>query len=216
MIVTLNLSPVETVGVFHCNLVPRLHAYLSSDCSSIDFLCANWWPIRSAYWPGSCQSISVDGWWVGFNYSEVDWQCIGSAFVFQLKCSSVIAMCGLCIWPPSRHFSRVPIVHLFPGYLRNCPPIGLGLALLVSIDRQWNLCCQHCERCGGSFHGLKYKLIDGLNRPPLRLIVGPHSTLVPRLLAQLSSDWCRIDIELVTDWHDIWTYANWCQLSLVN
>ena len=25
----------------------------------------------------------------------MDWQCIGSAFVFQLKCSSVIAMCGL-------------------------------------------------------------------------------------------------------------------------
>ena len=40
----------------------------------------------------------------------------------------------------------------------------------------------------------------------MTLRTGPHSALVPRLLAQLSSDWCRIDIELVTDWHDI------CQL----
>ena len=135
MIVTLNLSPVETVGVFHCNLFPRLHAYLSSDCSSIDFLCANWWPIKSGYWPGSCQSISVGGWWVGINYSEVDWQYFGSAFVFQLKCSSVIAMCGL-----------LQFVYLTP--------------------------------------------VETLQS-------GPHSTLVPRLLAKLSSDWSGIGVTCV-------------------
>ena len=43
---------------------------------------------------------------------------------------------------------------------------------------------------------------------------GPHSVLVPRSLAELSSDWCRIDIGFVTDWHDLCqSAANWCQSS---
>ena len=38
------------------------------------------------------------------------------------------------------------------------------------------------------------------NCPPLRLVVGPRRILVPWLLAQMSSDWHRIDIGLTLDW----------------
>ena len=39
---------------------------------------------------------------------------------------------GLLDRPAWRHFGRVPTVHLFPGHLRNCPPIGVGLTLGLS------------------------------------------------------------------------------------
>ena len=55
------------------------------------------------------------------------------------------------------------------------------------------------------------------NRPPLRLVVGPNRRLVPRSLAELYSDWCRIDIGLFTDWQDICqSSTNCCQSSLLS
>ena len=48
----------------------------------------------------------------------------------------------------------------------------------------------------------------------MTLRTGPHSALVPRLCAQLFSDWSGIDIAFVNDWHDLCqSTANWCQSS---
>ena len=48
----------------------------------------------------------------------------------------------------------------------------------------------------------------------MTLRTGPHSALVPRLCAQLFSDWSGIDIAFVNDWHDLCqSAANWCQSS---
>ena len=49
-----------------------------------------------------------------------------------------------------------------------------------------------------------------LNRSPLRPAVGPHSTLVPWLLAQRSSDWFSIGFRLATDWSGLCQSAADC------
>ena len=71
--------------------------------------------------------------------------------------------------------------NLFPFLLRSCLPLTLfGMA--------------NANRCQSSYEG-------HWNRPLLRLVACPYSTLVPWLLAQTSSDWPLIGA----------TYVNACQ-----
>ena len=110
--------------------------------------------------------------------------------------------------------------------LTNRSKTGIGLVDRSKFGRRGRgevkYCC--CKICPPHQSAVMDRWIDVVSAFELSLFVrpssvmtlrsGPHSALVPRSLTQLFSDWCRIDIGFVTDWHDLCQFtANWCHSS---
>ena len=161
VILTMNLSAVETIGVLHSNLVLRLYAHSSSDWPSIDFHYAKigWFTWIALIYIGWCMvgwieflwnGSQVDGawldmwWWIGLsgdglavdwlsgNVWALHWCLSGSVMVSSLHVCFV-AVCGLV---PRRDTSVGSHSTLVPRLLAHLSSDCLGLAWLVPIDCQ--------------------------------------------------------------------------------